>query len=243
MKVIYNLPKKYLSYSQMSLWQSNREGYRQRYYFDGPSFVTREILFGKRVAHMLENGIKDPVLDRVPRYKLMEHRIEVKVGGVPFLGVLDSFSKQRKAIVEYKTGKEAWNDLRCAKANQLVIYSLLTKVKYKKVDPWVRLVWIETRDGKETREFGGHTLIGKNNQIEFTGKIQVFKRRISEWQRAKMQKQIIKIAKEISDDYTKLKQECPELFQQTGEALAQKESEKQDVLSGVTKDVSYQKKG
>jgi len=227
----------------MSLWQSNREGYRQRYYFNGPSFENKETIFGKKVARMLEDGIKDPVLDRVPRYKLMEHRIEVKVGGVPFLGVLDSFSKQRKAIVEFKTGKEAWTDLRCAKANQLVTYSLLTKIKYKKVDPWVRLVWIETRDGKETREFGGHTLIGKNNQIEFTGKIQVFNRRIAEWQRQKMKKEIIKTAKEISDDYTKIKQESPELFQQAGEALARKESEKQDVLSGVTKEVGYCKKG
>jgi hypothetical protein len=45
-------------------------------------------------------------------------------------------------------------------------------------------------------------LEGKKNIIEFTGKIYIFKRRITEKERVKMKREIIKVAKEISKDFT-----------------------------------------
>lgn len=198
----YNLPKEYLSYSQLDLWLKNKEAYRQRYYLDGPAFENKETLFGKQVAKMLEDGVEHPVLDRVPRYEHMEHRLQLKVGGVPFLGVIDSFSTRRKAIREYKTGKTPWDILRVRRHDQLVVYSLLAKLKYKKVDPWVELIWIETRWGTTVDTIGSRTMEVEANQLEFTGKVQKFRRRIAEWERKAMVEKIKRVALEISEDYT-----------------------------------------
>jgi len=199
----YTLPKPYLSHSQMQLWLKDREAYKQRYYLNGPSFENAETIFGKKIAKMLEDGVKDPVLDRVPRYKSMEHRIEILVGDVPFLGVMDSFSPHFKRIIEYKTGKIPWDDVRVRKHDQLIVYSLLSKLKYGKVDPWLRLVWMETRYKIETQMIGSRQMEGESNELEFTGKIEVFWRRVAEWERKKMRETIQKVAEEISEDYSK----------------------------------------
>lgn len=198
----YNLPKKHFSYSQLSLWLKNKQQYRERYYLDAPAFESKETIFGKRVARMLETGQKDPVLDLVPRYPVMEHRLEVKIAGVPFLGFLDSFSKRKKAILEYKTGKNAWNDVLVHKHDQLTIYSLLVKTIYGKVDPLVKLIWIETRYKSETQKLGNREMEGESNELEFTGKIEIFERKIAEWERKNIKKLIIRTAEEISKDYT-----------------------------------------
>ena len=207
MKVKLNLPRDHFSYSQMDLWLKNREAYRERYYRGGPSFENTATIFGKRIAKMLEDGVADPVLDKVPKYQFMEHRIELKVNGIPFLGVMDSFSKRMKSFYEYKTGKEKWDQLRAEKHSQLVVYALLTKLKYGTFDPWAKLVWIETRNRPETRTFDGHDLEGNSNEIEFTGKIQIFHRKIENWELNRMKQLIKKTALAISEDYTKFQHE------------------------------------
>ncbi len=214
-----NLPKKYLSYSQMTLWRQSKDGYRKRYYENGPSFENKETIFGKNTAKMLEDGVAHPVLSRVPRYKYMEYKITVPVLGVPFMGVLDTFSLQKKGFKEYKTGKEPWNAVRVAKHEQLVIYSLLIKLKHKKVDPYCELVWIGTQWGRSKTEFDGHVLEGQTQVIEFTGKIEIFKRRISEWERKRMAQNIRSIAEEISADYTKWQNEKKHIPLETGQAV------------------------
>jgi hypothetical protein len=203
----FNLPKEHFSYSQMSLWLRNKDQYRERYYKDGPAFENRETIFGKRVARLLETGEHDPVLTpvlaRVPRGDVMEHRILVSVGGVPFLGFLDSFESLLCGIFEFKTGKDAWDTVRVHKHDQLVVYSLLVKLAHKKVHPITRLVWLETRFRQETFSIGSRVMEGDGDQLEFTGKIEVFERRIAQWERDAMKKQIVRVATEISEDYTK----------------------------------------
>lgn len=198
-----NLPKPHFSYSQLSLWLKNKQQYRERYYLDAPAFESKETLFGKRIARMFETGEKDPVLDLVPRYSTMEHRLQLKIGGVPFLGYLDSFNPVKKAIIEVKTGKEPWDAVRVHKHLQLVIYSLLVKTAYGKVDPVVKLVWIETRYKQEKQKLGNREMEGDSNELEFTGRIEIFERKIAEWERKNMKKLILKSALEISEDYSK----------------------------------------
>lgn len=200
-----NLPKKYFSYSQMNLWIRNKDQYRERYYLNGPSFENKETIFGKKVAKMLEDGVKDPVLDKVPRHKTMECRMELNVGGVPFLGVIDSFNIASQSIIEYKTGKELWDTVRVHKHDQLVVYSLLAKLKYKTVDPIVKLVWIETRYAPIMDKIGSRTIERDSDDLEFTGKVEVFERKIVEWERKDIKDKIIKNAMEISEDFTNFK--------------------------------------
>lgn len=200
MKTQLVLPKPYLSYSQMDLWQKNKDQYRARYYMGGPGFESRETIFGKQFAKMMEDGLQHPVADLVPRGDKMEYKVLMDINGVPVLGYLDSYDSQGKFIYEYKTGKELWTDLRVAKHEQLVIYSLLVKQKHGTVDPWVRLVWIQTKECAGEYKLGGVTF-GSKAEIDFTGHVQTFKRRIVQWERDKMKKKIRKIAEEISKDY------------------------------------------
>ncbi len=195
------LPKPYLSYSQFSLWLKNKEQYRERYYLDGKSFETKESIFGKHTAQLLEDGVKDEVLDRVPRYHFKEYRIEEELGGIPFLGVLDSFKKKTGSILEYKTSKNPWTDIMVLRHLQLDLYSALVKKKFGYVDPWVQLVWIETRWKQEVQQVGSRTLIGDSNELEYTGRIETFKRRISEWERKSVIEKVRGVAEEISADY------------------------------------------
>lgn len=191
----------------MSLWLRNKEQYRQRYYLNGPAFENKETIFGKRVARVLETGEKDekldPVLALVPRGDEMEYRIAISVGGVPFLGFLDSFNTPTFSIFEFKTGKDPWDTVRVHKHDQLVVYSLLTKLMHKGVDPVVTLVWLETRYKSLMVQIGSRLLETDSNELEFTGKIEVFTRRIAQWERDAMKKLIVKTATEISEDYTR----------------------------------------
>lgn len=216
-----NLPKPYLSYSQLDLWRRNPEQYRQRYYLNAPSFENNETIFGKKIAKMLEEmaskknwsdadlkklGVSREqylILKKVPRLKSSEHRIELPVGGVPFLGVLDTFSPHFRRIGEYKTGKQPWDDVRVRKHDQLVVYSLLTKLKYGRVDPWLWLAWLETRYGTEMQTIGSRSMEGESNQLELVDvKPRVFWRRVVEWERVAMAKKIRDAALEISKDYS-----------------------------------------
>lgn len=201
MKLI--LPKSHFSYSQMQLWLKSKEQYRARYYEDGPAFESIETIFGKRIARLLEEGVKDPVLDNIPRYKIMEHRVEQKIGGYPFLGYFDSFDKRNKSIYEYKTGHQPWDAIRVLKHEQLVIYSLLCRLAYKKVNPIIKLIWLQTRYKTELQKIGSQTAETDSNELEFTGKIQTFERKITEKERIQMKKKIVRIMQEISKDYAK----------------------------------------
>lgn len=202
MPIKYNLPRKRLSWSQLSLWLKNKDQYRQRYYMDGPAFESKETIFGREMAELFEKGESHPVLDKVPRYSSMEHKIEIDVGGVPFLGYIDSFDPKTNSIIEMKTGKEPWDDVRVHKWDQLTTYSLLAKLAYGKVDPVVKLVWIETHYAPKLQKIGSRTIEAEGDELAFTGKIQVFERRIKEWERILMKKTILFVAQEISKDYT-----------------------------------------
>ncbi len=197
------LPKLWFSNSQMQLWLQDKDAYRARYYENEKGVESKELIFGKRIARMFEEGIKDPVLDKVPRYPVMEHRIEQKIGGVPFLGFFDSFDKRTKSILEFKTGRQPWNQARVNTHDQLVIYSLLCKLAHKKVDPIVKLVWLETRFAQAVETFGGVEMAGVGTDIEFTGRVETFERYVTEVERQEMKKKIIRTMWEIINDFKK----------------------------------------
>lgn len=203
---MYNLPRKYLSYSAFDLWLKNPEAYRRKYYLGEPDFQTAETMFGKTIAEKLEGGHAP---EGLMLYKNKEYRIEVELEeGLRLLGYLDAFNEDDLSILEFKTGhldskgKVPWDKVKVQKHKQLVFYSLLVKLKYGKVNPKVHLQWLETKFQKESREFNGHILEAEGKRLELTGRIETFERRIYKWEIDKMKEEIIKVAKEISNDYT-----------------------------------------
>jgi hypothetical protein len=202
----FNLPKPYISYSAFSLWQKDKGAFRRRYYLGEKSFETTETIFGKTIAEALEDGHKIP---GIVHYEESEYRIEVElVPGLKLLGYLDGFNPSNNSIVELKTGhlspdgKAPWDKVKVRKHKQLVFYTLLVKLKYGKVHQWTTLQWLETEFKNKTMEFQGHVLESKSRELELTGKVLTFKRRIAQWERDVLVAEIISAANEISEDYT-----------------------------------------
>lgn len=225
-----NLPKKYLSYSQISLWEKNKEGYRRRYYDNEPSAETLEMVYGKKIAKILETGrFNDhPILGKIPRYDTPEHKIDLMIDDVPFMGYIDSYDSQGHRFIEYKTGrngpnnKPRWDLPAVYKTDQIPIYSLMIKEKYGEVDNLAHLVWLRTVFTKKTMEFEGHVLESDDKDVKIDGHFEVFERNVFEYERQAMREKIIRIANEIEQDYDYYKRTKEGVLSPIAEALVQK---------------------
>lgn len=205
----YVLPREHLSYSQYQLWNSSKEGYRKRYYLNEKPFETRETLFGKTIGKLVEDNLHkdDAIVSRIIDYPIKEHKIEVTYKGLPLLGYLDQFDDAEFRILEMKTGHKSptgrapWDRVKVRKHKQLVFYSVLVKLRYGKVHPDVTLQWLETEFRDRVIEFDGHALVSDRGDLALTGRIETFTRRIREWERQAMLKDILRTANEIHNDY------------------------------------------
>jgi hypothetical protein len=217
----YGTNKEYLSWSAYSLWKSNKEQYRKRYYTLEAPFETVETRFGKSVASKLERGES---IDGVMVCSHPEYKIEVELDGVKLLGFIDCFDMEKLQIVEFKTGhknpkgKVPWDRLKVHKHQQLVFYSVLVELFHGKVHPTVILQWLETDFKTKEIEFQGHTLTAGSKDLFLTGNIKTFKRKIAKWEKENLKKDILLVAKEIHEDYNK------RILLGTSEEVTQKES-------------------
>ena len=201
----YNLPRKYLSYSQFALWNSSKESYRKRYYLGEKPFETKETAFGRKTDDHLDNG---GTIEGVINYGNPQFEINYVYKGIPIFGKLDDFCTKEFRILERKTGHKnpkgivPWDAVKVRKHKQLTFYSAMIELQEGKVHPEVILQWLETDFKDKHIEFDGHVLKSNKSELVLTGKVATFKRRIPKWERVKMLKDIIKCAKEISEDYT-----------------------------------------
>ena len=194
----FNLPKKYLSFSAMDVWLKSKDQYRKRYYEDSPSFETAETIFGKRIHKMFEDD---------PNVRGSETKIELElVPGLKLLGYIDSLDPDTLAIIDFKTGRVPWDNIKVKKHKQLVFYSLLVLEKHGRYNREVALDWIETRLKDNSVKWKGHTFLNENKELELTGHRQKFTRKVYKYEIDNLREQIIQTAKEISNDYTKYRQ-------------------------------------
>ena len=208
----FNLPRKHFSWSQLSLWNKSREQYRARYYVpDAPQLETRETLYGKKIAGLLERREFDehPVLRGVVEgFEISEHPLECVVGGVTVVAYLDLFNKQAKKIREIKTGHAnkvgvaPWNKVKVMGHDQLVMYSMLVKEAEGAVDPWLDLVWLETEFEKREVDFDGHKLVADGGSLRLTGRVETFERRVAQWEHKRIKDMVARAVEEISEDYS-----------------------------------------
>ncbi len=154
-KKYIQLPKPYLSYSQIALWMSNPATYKGIYFDQRDELRTTNAgqAYGKVVADALEHGIQtgdlltDAAMLMLPKYDVMDKEFDVdmktKDGWVKVLAKPDTLDSTTKSIVEYKTGKTAWTQSKAQMHLQLKYYAMAVYLKYKVV-PKVKLCWIET---------------------------------------------------------------------------------------------------
>lgn len=195
-----DLPRKHLSYSSFSLWKASKVSFRKRYYLNEEVFSTLQSNFGKEQHEKMENN---------PDVKGSETKIECDLGEIKLLGYVDSLCPDTLKIIDFKfshlskDGKAPWNNVKVRKHQQFPFYCLMVKQIHGIYNPDIELHWHETKFKDNTVEFDGHTLTSDmRSKMDVTGKVEIFKRHIAEYEIENIKNEIIKIAKEISDDYT-----------------------------------------
>lgn len=211
----YNLPKGYLSNSSMELWRQSKDTFRGKYYGSHSTDIsTPYMTFGKEIAELLENKEavkKHKVLKKIPKYDYPEYPFEVEIEGVPIKGFIDSFCTKKNRILEYKTGirrsdgTPPWDKVRVKRHNQLLLYSLCVKEKLGDVHPTTKLTWIETHWIEKClmKDFAGEEFEECGPHLELTGVFENFTRKIEDWEHQWMRNEIVRIATEVTEDYTR----------------------------------------
>jgi len=199
------LPKPHLSWSQLSLWISNRDRYKREYFEDGKKLDTKYLTFGKNIAQLIEQGLHKTLLPDLEVYDSPEYEIKCKVRGlVPCLSFLDSYNERATPQVpanvfrEYKTGIVPWTKARVQKHDQLVFYAVALKACGKPMPEYCDLDWIETVESEKERvDFWRD----EGKIIQVTGRIITFHREFDEREIERMEDLIVRVAWEISDAY------------------------------------------
>lgn len=201
-------PRDYISYSAHSLWKKDKEEYRRRYYEGQDGHVNSEMIFGKTIAEQLENGVK---IKGLKLYDKSEEPLNVKLGDINLKGYVDSFDTKKIRFIEIKTGhldskgNVPWNDLKVHKHSQLVWYYMMLQMKYGKCNPLCHLIWLETRFKNKSLEYQGHILETQSRELELTGRVETFKRKIEEWEVDKLKKDIQETTLQIHNDFIQWK--------------------------------------
>ena len=143
-------PRPYLSWSQLNLWERDKELYR-RTYIDGlKQFENVYLKTGKALADRLETGIKtdnkmiEYLALMLPKYPKVEFEIRANFKGIPVLGRLDCYDPKKRIVGEIKTGKN-WSQGMVDKSGQLTFYAMLVWLKTKKLPSKIRLHWAKTK--------------------------------------------------------------------------------------------------
>lgn len=186
-KQLNTSPRGYLSWSQMALFEKDKNLYYQVYWEGVQQFMSKYLLLGKRMADTLEFGF-DPEHDAtfegivlsLPPYPEREFEIKEELDGITLLGRMDGFDEGVLDVGEYKSGKK-WTQKLVDNHGQLTFYALLVWLKYKKLPSKIKLHWAQTKDTED----GG---------LELTGYTQTF-------ETVRTMADIILFTKRIKDDW------------------------------------------
>ena len=185
------LPKKFLSYSAIQLWNTSKDQFRKRYYENIKFADTKYTLFGKAIEKEIYAG-KYP---DIPCWGGAQHELKTTIEDIPIIGYLDSFNFEDKQFLDYKTSLEPWTLTKVQKLDQLPFYSMLVEKIYGKVHPVCKLIWLETQVVAEKG------LLTHSDKMIYTGKHEIFERNIKKWERRRIIDWITVSAEEISQDY------------------------------------------
>lgn len=212
------LPKKWLSFSQIDLWLRSRPTYRKKYY-GGVNFATTAAMeFGNETTLSMANN--EPHVAFIPRFPRFEREIFLEIEGIPIKAAIDNIDDTINKFNEYKTGKTKWTPAKVAKHLQLDLYSLLLEEEDGFVDDECTLIHIEAANLPKTIEMDGHILEGTSTEIALTGNYYEFKRVITKTHREAMRQLIVKVGREIEEDFAAYKHlyvSAPETLEGAGE--------------------------
>ncbi len=192
------LPKGYLSWSAINCWMTNPERFRREYFENLERLDTKYLRFGKGIAELIEKGKHKDILPDLPVYSHPEYKMQCEIMGVPILGFIDSYDPEKNVFLEYKTGKNPWDQRKVQKHDQLTLYAAMLKAITGKMPEYCDLIWIETREGAKQVEDFWRT---NEKELNLTGKMVTFRREFDEREIDRMEFMVQKAAEEISDAY------------------------------------------
>lgn len=145
-----NLPKGYLSWSQLDLWEKNKQKYIEQYFEGKKGFENKEMRFGKFFAECVEaQKSDDPLVSHLikilPKRSHSEAELNVNIDEIPLKMVFDSADKV--GFDEYKTGKVPWTRERADSHGQLDFYALGFFKEFGFI-PEIALHWLPTADSE-----------------------------------------------------------------------------------------------
>ena len=189
------LPKGYLSYSQIQLWKSDKKRYIELYFNNRTELRMSNagMEYGKVVAEALEKEentgdlMTDSAMLLLTKYDVRDQEIATEIKTkeciVPVIGRPDTLDSLTKAFREYKTGKGKWTQNKAQNHPQMRFYAMLIYLKYGKLTKEAWLDWIET----EKTEGG----------IKPTGRVESFHVEISMSDILDTIKETVNVGKEI----------------------------------------------
>lgn len=137
--------EKPLSWSAISSFLYDPEQWYAKYVLCIEQASNASMDLGKEIGALLAS---DPTfLPSVPRHSYFEYELSAKLGERDLIGYIDSYEPHTD-LLEYKTGKKAWNQKRVDEHGQLTLYALLLNLmhKVKPEDIRFRLVWLPTQE-------------------------------------------------------------------------------------------------
>ncbi len=138
-----------LSWSAVSSFLYNPEQWYEKYILNKRSEENGAMRFGKYVGERLAS---DPTyLPEVPRGEEYEHELRCKVGNIPCIGFIDSYTKTTKLLLEYKTAGTPWTQKKADGHGQLKFYALMLYLidGIKPEDITIRLVSMQTKQNQD----------------------------------------------------------------------------------------------
>lgn len=199
-KKYIQLPKGYLSYSQMMLWLSSPERYKAQYFDkrNDMNYTNAGQEFGKMFADALEKGEEtgdlrtDAAMLLLPKYDVRDVQFfaEMKTphGWLKLVIKPDFLNSETKEFIEIKTGKVKWTPAKAQSHPQMIFYAIGINLEYKVMNEKAILAWAETEQ-----------VADENGLVttQPTGHIETFPVTFSRSQYLEFQAEMVRVALEI----------------------------------------------
>lgn len=149
-------PREYISWTQLTLWESSPERYLNSYLYNKKMGINRGMALGKQLATGLENDelqgeiLTDLVMAQMPKLEVseMELHVELNTGRgqepIPLFAKIDTAKKDCNAFKEYKTGPKNWSKKQVDESGQITFYALCCYISSGKIPADIELVVAET---------------------------------------------------------------------------------------------------
>lgn len=183
-------PRPYLSWEQLKTLRVSQQAYIRNYILGKRFYGNKYTRAGSYLADELEKekSVDETIeflREMIGLYPKKEIIIDdVSLQEVPLLAKIDALDPEKGVLVEYKTGKD-WTQKKVDKHDQLTFYGLCFWLKYGFFPKEIRLYWVETEETKA-------------GDIEYTGRIELFKT-------VRKPEDYLRLGKEIKEAWVEIK--------------------------------------